>query len=84
MTEVSWRELRNKTRVLLHRVEAGETITVIIDGRPVALLQPAGRRPRWLAREEFIRRVIPHQADPGLAGELADLAPDTTDEVPLR
>ena len=55
-----------------------------IDGRPVALLQPAGKRPRWLAREEFIRRVMPHQADPGLAGELADLAPDTTDDVPLR
>jgi len=74
MAEASWRELRNKTRVLLHRVEAGETITVTIDGRPVALLQPAGKRPR----------VMPHQADPGLAGERADLPPDTTDDVPLR
>jgi prevent-host-death family protein len=84
MTEVASRDLRNNTRGLLDRVEAGEAITITIDGRPVAVLQPVGRRPRWLAREEFVRRVLPHQADPGLAGELAELAPDTTDDIPVR
>jgi prevent-host-death family protein len=84
MAEVASRELRNNTRGLLDRVEAGEAITITIDGRPVAVLQPVGRRPRWLTREEFIRRVLPHQADPGLAGELAVLAPDTTDDIPVR
>ena len=84
MTDVASRELRNNTRGLLDRVEAGEAITITIDGRPVAVLQPVGRRPRWLAREEFARRVLPHQADVGLAHELAELAPDTTDDIPLR
>ena len=84
MAEVASRDLRNNTRGLLNRVEAGEAITITVDGRPVAVLQPVGRRPRWLAREEFIRRVLPHQADPGLAGELAELAPDTTDDIPVR
>lgn len=84
MTEAASRELRNNTRGLLDRVEAGEAITITIDGRPVAVLQPLGRRPRWLSREEFVRRVVRHQADAGLAAELAELVPGTTDELPLR
>ena len=84
MSEVASRDLRNNTRGLLDRVEAGEAITITIDGRPVAVLQPVGRRPVWLAREEFIRRVLPHQADQALARELADLAPDSTDDIPLQ
>ncbi len=84
MAEAASRELRNNTRGLLDRVEAGEAITITIDGRPVAVLQPLGRRPQWLAREEFIRRIVRHQADPGLTKELAALAPGTTDDLPLR
>lgn len=83
MTEVASRELRNNTRGLLDRVEAGEPVTITVDGRPVAILQPVGRRPRWFARDEFVRRVIGQQADPGLARTLAELAPDTTDDLPL-
>jgi prevent-host-death family protein len=81
MAEAASRELRNNTRSLLDRVEAGEAITITIDGRPVAVLQPLGRRPRWLPREEFVRRVVRHQADAALGRELADLTPDTTDDL---
>jgi prevent-host-death family protein len=83
MSEVASRELRNNTRGLLNRVEAGEAITITVDGRPIAVLQPVGRRPRWLGRNEFVRRVLPHQADPALAAELSALIPDTTDDLPL-
>lgn len=82
MGEVASRELRNNTRSLLERVEAGEAVTITVDGRPVAVLQPLGRRPRWLARDEFVRRIGRHQADPTLADELAELAPETTDDLP--
>lgn len=82
MTEVASRELRNKTRSLLERVEAGEAVTITVDGRPVAVLQPVGRRPRWLGRDEFVRRVGSHQADVTLRQDLAELAPDTTEELP--
>lgn len=40
-------------------------------------------RPRWMARETFAREILGRQADPALRDELRDLAPDTTDEVPL-
>ncbi|MDP8911412.1 MAG: type II toxin-antitoxin system prevent-host-death family antitoxin [Actinomycetota bacterium] len=83
LADVGSRELRNNTRALLHRVEAGESITITVAGRPVAVLQPVGRRPRWLPREEFLRRVIRHRADPAFARERRELAPDTTDEVRL-
>jgi prevent-host-death family protein len=84
MADIASRELRNNTRSLLDRVEAGETITITVDGRPVARLQPAERRPQFLARDTFIHRALAHRADAGLRAELRDLAPDSTDDVPLR
>ena len=83
MDEAS-RELRNNTRALLDRVGAGESVTITVDGLPVAVLQPLSRRPRWLSREEFARRVVSSQADAGLTQQLRDLAPDTTDDLPIR
>jgi prevent-host-death family protein len=86
MSEVASRELRNDTAGLLRRVQAGEDITVTVNGKAVALLtalQPARRR--WLSRDELLRRLDGAQADPALRQELAELAGDTTDELgPLR
>ena len=42
MAEVASRELRNNTRAVLDRVEAGEAVTITVDGRPVARLEPIG------------------------------------------
>lgn len=83
MSEVASRELRNSTRSLLDRVESGETITITVGGRPTAVLAPIGRRPRWVPRSEFASTVLSHQADPGLAEDLAELAGEMTDELPL-
>ena len=41
MADVASRDLRNNTRALLDRVEAGESITITVDGRPVATLRTA-------------------------------------------
>ena len=84
VTEIESRELGNNTEALLDRVEAGETVTITVDGRPVALLGPVARRPRWLSCDEFVRRVLPRQADASLGRELRALAPDTTDNVLLK
>jgi prevent-host-death family protein len=81
MGTVASRELRNNTRALLDRVDAGESITVTVDGRPVAVLQAVERRPRSMARDEFLRRIAACQADPALREVLRELAPDTTDEL---
>ena len=83
VADVGTRELRNNTRDLLSRVEAGEAIRITIDGRPVAVLQPTGR-PRWMPRDVLVRRLLTRQADAALRGDLHDLAPDTTDELPLE
>jgi prevent-host-death family protein len=83
MGEVASRELRNNTRALLDRVAAGELITITVDGRAVAELHPAGGRPRWMARAEFLRTIGAHRADAGLREELRTLAPDSTDDFPL-
>lgn len=84
MADVASRELRNNTRALLERVEAGEEITITVDGRAVALLVPFGRKPRWMPRDQFIRTVLRHQADPGLTDLLREMMPDTTDDIPIR
>ncbi|MGP1674403.1 MAG: type II toxin-antitoxin system Phd/YefM family antitoxin [Candidatus Limnocylindrales bacterium] len=81
MADVASRELRNNTRALLERVEAGESITLTVAGRAVAVLQPVGRRSRWVGRDEFVRRMHGRQADPGLRTELRDLLPETTDDL---
>lgn len=81
MSEVASRELRNNTRELLRRIEAGEEIIITVDGRPVALLRPVERRRRWMPREEFTQRVLTHQADHRLGEELASLSPETTDDL---
>jgi prevent-host-death family protein len=82
MAEVASRELRNATRALLDRVAAGERLTITVDGRPVAVLAPVGRRARWLARHDFASTVLAHQADPGLTADLEALAGEMTDEFP--
>jgi prevent-host-death family protein len=58
MAEVASRELRNNTRGVLERVEAGETLTVTVDGRPVVEISPLRARPQWLSRREFVSNVL--------------------------
>ncbi len=82
MSEVASRELRNDTAAVLRRVQAGEEITVTVNGKAVArlsALQPARRR--WLSREEFLQRLDRTQADAALRRQLAELAGDTTDDL---
>jgi prevent-host-death family protein len=83
MNEVATRELRNDTAGVLRRVQAGEEIVITVNGKPAAKLVPlpaAGRR--WLPRAELARRLALAQADPGLRDDLAELAGETTDDLP--
>jgi prevent-host-death family protein len=84
MPEIPARELRNDVSAVLRRVEAGEHLTVTVSGRRVAELMPLAPRPRAMAWEAFIRGSEDWQADAGLARELADLLPDTTDDTPIQ
>jgi prevent-host-death family protein len=81
MSEIASRELRNDTRGVLARVESGEAVTITVNGRPVGVLQPVGTRRRWIGRDQFVGRLA--RADPELTALLAEIAPDTTDDLPL-
>jgi antitoxin (DNA-binding transcriptional repressor) of toxin-antitoxin stability system len=82
MMRVASRELRNSTRSVLNRVEAGERLTITVDGRPVTVLAFVGRRPRWVATSDFLPTVVVNQADAGLTADLHELAGETTDDLP--
>lgn len=81
MGEIASRELRNNTRGVLDRVEAGEDVVITVDGRAVARLVALDRRPRFWTKDEFVRDVLARPADRGLYDELRELLPDTTDDL---
>jgi prevent-host-death family protein len=77
--DVSVRELRNHTAEVLRRVEAGERLRVTVDRRPVAELAPLPARSAWVSRGRAVTGLV--QADARLRGELAEVLPDTVDEL---
>jgi len=84
MSDVASRELRNETRAVLQRVEAGEQVTITVDGRPVAPLRPIASRARWMPRRRFAEAVLSRQSDAGLVDNLRAVTGDeTTDDLPL-
>lgn len=48
MDVIPQKELRNHVGKVLRRVQAGETLTVSVSGRPVAELSPT-RRDQWVS-----------------------------------
>jgi prevent-host-death family protein len=81
MGDVSIRDLRNDTGAVLRRVEAGETLVVHSNRRPVAQIVPLTERPTWMPAARFFSSVLAHPADVGLRDELAALQPDTIDDL---
>jgi prevent-host-death family protein len=84
MPDIPARDLRNNVSGVLRRVEAGERLRVTVSGRPVAELTPLPARPQMIPWETFIAGNEDWRADPGLAQDLAELLPDTTDDVQIR
>jgi prevent-host-death family protein len=84
MPDVPARDLRNDVSAVLRRVEKGERLRVTVSGRPVAELVPLAARPRSMSWDAFVQGSEEWRADAALARELADLLPETTDDVPIR
>ncbi len=83
MPDVPARDLRNDVSAVLRRVEKGERLRVTVSGRPVAELVPLATRPRSMNWDVFVQGGEEWRADAALARELADLLPETTDDVPI-
>jgi prevent-host-death family protein len=69
------RELRNDISAILRAVEAGDTFTITVRGRPVARLvgpgEPAG--PRRFVDRETLRKILELPTDPDFAKDLAEM-----------
>ena len=82
MSMVASRELRNDTAAVLRRVQAGEEVTITVNGQPVAVIAAVRpKRRRWLTKEELVNRLETSQADAGLRADLVELAGETTDDL---
>jgi prevent-host-death family protein len=81
MGDISVRDLRNDTGEVLRRAEAGETLTVHSNRRPVAQIVPLNSRATWMPAAQFFDSVLAHPTDPGLRDDLADLQPDTLEDL---
>lgn len=72
--DVSIRELRNSTSSVIAELEAGESLTLTVNRRPVADILPhVERRDPWVPSSELRRIVLEAPADPGLLDDLDDV-----------
>jgi prevent-host-death family protein len=55
MRSIPQRELRNNISRVLREVEAGESVTVTVDGRPVAQIVPVESRRVFVPRQQLQR-----------------------------
>ena len=80
------RLIRDGIDELLVRHRSGEvTVPLAGDASPSSVtIDARPTRPRWITREEFVRRFLDGQADPALRRELRELAPEMTDELTDR
>lgn len=80
MATIPQKELRNQVSEVLRRVEAGETLTVTVAGRPVAELGPAHQR-RWVSGAG-LARAWTGEAPAGLVDDLARFEAGIVDPFP--
>lgn len=80
MATVPQRELRNDTAGVLRRVEAGETVRITSNGRPVADLVPVERAATFVPLAEVIGQIGGVlRADDRLDDDLRELDSDVRD-----
>jgi len=80
MATVPQRELRNDTAGVLRRVEAGETVRITSNGRPVADLVPVKRAATYVALAEVVGEIGGVlRVDDRLDDELRELDSDARD-----
>ena len=79
--EIGVRELRNETRRVIDAVRGGERVVLTVHGEAVADVVPHRARSRWLEGDVLRRELASRSADPGLSGELAELAGQSLDEL---
>ncbi len=70
MVTIPQRELRNNVSKVLRRAEAGERLTITVNGRPVAELGPPSTPFRFAAPERLAEILADNPVDGEWASEL--------------
>lgn len=81
MNRIPQRELRNDVSGVLRRVKGGESLRITVSGNDVADLVPVDDSPSWTPGPRALELIADAQADAGLAAELAEAYPETTDNL---
>ena len=80
MATVAQRELRNDTAAVLRRVQAGETVRITSNGRPVADLVPIQRAATYVSLADIVTNIGGLlRPDDRLDEELRELDRDVAD-----
>jgi prevent-host-death family protein len=80
MATVPQRQLRNDMAAVLRRVEAGETVRITSNGRPVADLVPVGRAATYVSLGDVVGQIGGVlRADDRLDHELREFDLEPTD-----
>jgi antitoxin (DNA-binding transcriptional repressor) of toxin-antitoxin stability system len=80
MSSIPARDLRDRTAEILRRVESGEELDVLVDGRAVARIIRPKRRRQWVPAAEIVRELARLGPDTtGLAEDLRAVFTDTTE-----
>jgi prevent-host-death family protein len=82
MRTIPQRELRNQIARVLREVEAGETLRITVDGRPVADLVPIRESPRtFVPREDIVGLLGRAPLDAEFARDVGEATGATIDEL---
>jgi len=76
-TTIAQKELRNDSGAVLRRVEAGETFTITVAGRPVAELRPI-ERDTWVGGAA-LQAVFATAAPNGMMEDIAKMGGELAD-----
>jgi len=79
--DVSVRDLRNRTGEVVAAVQAGQRVTLLNRGTPVADIVPHVGRVRWLPGTWIAEQLVARQADSGLTEDLERDIDQTIDEL---
>lgn len=82
MKTIPQRELRNDISRVLREVEAGESMRITVDGRPVADLVPVGGRRRvYVPFDEVLSIIARAPLDSGFSADVDAVLGATSDEL---
>lgn len=79
--EISVRDLRNQTAQVVAAVQAGERVTLLNRGTPIADIVPHIQRTRWMPGTWLAGQLAERQADAALTAELDRELGETIDEL---